>query len=194
LQGDTLSPLLFNLVFDSLMSTLNRPEVQRRGVLWGDGQTKSLWAQFADDAAIISDSFEEAQLLLNLFHRWTSWADLIIRPDKCHSYAACQRNGYYKQIQPTFHVDENNIPSVELGGSITYLGHQFSFSADAELAKTDLERNTQEALDLCHKLPITPLLKCHALNLQLPAKLSLKLSHYNVSTTWIKNNLNMSVT
>ena len=39
LQGDTLSPLLFNLVFDTLMSTLNRPEIQSRGVLWGDGVT-----------------------------------------------------------------------------------------------------------------------------------------------------------
>ena len=90
LQGDTLSPLLFNLVFDSLMSTLNRPEVLCRGVLWGDGCTKSMWAQFADDAAILSDSAEETQLLLNLFQRWTSWADFFIRSDKCHSYAAAK--------------------------------------------------------------------------------------------------------
>jgi hypothetical protein len=95
LQGDTLSPLLFNLVFDSLMSTLNRPETQCRGVIWGDGRTRSLWAQFADDAAVISDNAQEAQLLLNLFQRWTTWADLVIRPDKCHCYAASKRNGLY---------------------------------------------------------------------------------------------------
>ena len=42
LQGDTLPPLLFNLIFDSLMSTLSKPEIQSRGVLWGDGCTRSL--------------------------------------------------------------------------------------------------------------------------------------------------------
>jgi len=41
LQGDTLSPLLFNIVFDSLMSTLVNPQLLSTtvcGVTWGDGK------------------------------------------------------------------------------------------------------------------------------------------------------------
>ena len=148
LQGDTLSPLLFNIVFDSLMSTLNKPEVQRRGILWGDGRTKSLRAQFFDDCAVISDNADEVQLLLNLFQRWTSWADLIIRPDKCHSYGASKRNGLYQQIEPSFSIGGKTIQPVELGGSTTYLGHKFSFSSDADLAKADLLTNTKFAIDV----------------------------------------------
>src|SRR5688572_20452247 len=107
------------------MTTLNRSETQCRGVIWGDGRTRSLWTQFADDAAVISDNAQEAQLQLDLFQRWTTWADLIIRPDKCHCYAASKRNGLYQQIKPTFSIDWNNIPSIDIGGSMTYLVHQF---------------------------------------------------------------------
>ena len=39
LQGDTLSPLLFNIVFDCLMSTISVPQIQSHGVLWGVGVT-----------------------------------------------------------------------------------------------------------------------------------------------------------
>jgi len=109
LQGDTLSPLLFNIVFDSLMSTLSVPRIQSLGVLWGDGVTRSMWAQFADDAAIIADSLRGAQLLLSLFQRWTSWADLTIRPDKSFAYAAVQRGGHYIQIQPSLTINGAQI-------------------------------------------------------------------------------------
>ena len=93
-----------------------------------------------------------------------------------------------------FSVGGNNIPPVKIGGFMTYVGHKFSFSANAENAKTDLLNNIHEAIDISYKLPITLLLKCHALNLQLRAKLSFILSHYAISCTWIKNNLDTLVT
>jgi len=55
LQRDTLSPL-FNIVLDSLMSTLSDPHIQSHGVLWRDSFTRSLWTQFADDAAVVCDN------------------------------------------------------------------------------------------------------------------------------------------
>src|SRR6266496_101264 len=57
MQGDTLSPLLFNIVFDTLMATLSDTKIQSHGILWGDGLTRSLWAQFADDAAVVCDNW-----------------------------------------------------------------------------------------------------------------------------------------
>jgi hypothetical protein len=53
---------------------------------------------------------------------------------------------------------------------------------------------TQQAIDFVKHLPITPLLKCHALNLQLRAKLSFPLSHCSLSLTWIQNSLDNLVT
>src|ERR1051325_3263069 len=153
-----------------------------------------IWTQFADDAAIISDNFKETQLLLNLFQRWTAWAYLIIRPDKCCAYAAAQRNGRYQQIKLFFSVDGVKIPSIEIGASMTYLGHQFSFASDAEIGKSLLSTLTKEAIDLSHLLPINPILKCHALNLLLRSKLSFLLTHYTIGLTWLKTNLDNLVT
>ena len=83
--------------------------------------------QFADDAAIIADKLTDAQLRLDLFHRWTSWADLSIRPDKCFAYAAAHKNEKYQQIKPSLSVNNINIPTIEYGSSMTYLGHNFHF-------------------------------------------------------------------
>jgi len=194
LQGDPLSPLLFNLVFDSLMSTLSNPQIQSHGILWGDGFTRSLWTQFADDAAVVCDKLKETQLILSFFQRWTAWADLIIRPDKSFAYAAAQRSGRYQQIQPSFTINGTVIPAIESGGFMTYLGRRFSFAADLDLAKKILTDSTNEALRFVNDLPISPMQKCHALNLQLRAHLSFPLSHYSVSKTWIKANLDSLVT
>ncbi len=194
LQGDPLSPLLFNLVFDSLMSTLSNPQMQSHGVLWGDGLTRSLWTQFADDAAVVCDRHKETQLILTFFQRWTAWADLIIRPDKSFAYAAAQRSGKYQQIQPSFTINGVPIPAIERGGFMTYLGRRFSFAADLDLARSILVDSTNEALGFVNGLPISPMLKCHALNLQLRAHLSFPLSHYSVSKTWIKAHLDSLVT
>jgi len=180
LQGDPLSPLLFNIVFDTLMSTLKKPEMKSTGILWGDGITRSFWTQFADDAAVICDSAKQTQSLINLFQRWTTWADLKIRPDKCFCYGATKRNGRYQQIQPTFSVNGIKIPPIEIGQSMTYLGKEFSFSSDAENAQTKITSSLHSILEFVHNLPITPSLKCHAVNLQIQSKLSFLMSHHMV--------------
>jgi len=194
LQGDTLSPLLFNIVFDSLMASLSDVRIQSHGVLWGDGVTRSLWSQFADDAAVTCDNLRETQLLLTYFQRWTAWADLIIRPDKSFAYAAAQRGGHYRQIQPTLLINGVVIPSIEDGGFMTYLGRRFPFASDLDIAKKLLLDSTSKALTFVDALPISPSQKCHALNLQLRAHLSFTLSHYRVSQTWIQAHLDTLIT
>jgi len=119
---------------------------------------------------------------------------VTIRPDKCFAYAAAQRNGKYQQIKPSLSVNGNDIPTIEIGSSMTYLGQHFSFASDSDLAKAALTCATKEAINSVHQLPITPLLKCHALNLKLRAALSFLLSHNSISLTWIKLNLDNLVT
>jgi len=122
LQGDTFSPLLFNLVFDSLMSTLVNPQLLSNGVIWGDGKSQSLWTQFADDAAVIGDDRKSTQLVITFFQRWAAWADLPIRPDKSFAYGVAQRDGRYQQILPNFQLNGLPIPTIAIGGHMTYLG------------------------------------------------------------------------
>jgi hypothetical protein len=186
IQGDTLSPLLFNLVFDSLMRTLSDPQFPTRGIMWGDGRTRSLWTQFADDAAIINDSHKETQLVLSFFQRWTAWADLTIRPDKSFAYGAAQRCGRYQQIQPNFVVNSVPIPSIPIGGSMVYLGCSLSYASDTENAKSGLVETLKKVITFVETIPISSLLKCHALNLQIRAHLSFSMSHHHLPSTWLK--------
>ena len=69
LQGDPCSPLLFNLCFNLLMQTLAKSELNNLGFIWGPQHTpfECSWLQFADDAAIVSNSPNDTQTLLNIF-------------------------------------------------------------------------------------------------------------------------------
>ena len=63
LQGDPCSPLLFNLCFNLLMQVLTKPELKNLGYFWGPKHAtfESSWLQFADDAAIISNSTRDTR-------------------------------------------------------------------------------------------------------------------------------------
>jgi hypothetical protein len=91
-------------------------------------------------------------------------------------------------------VNGTQIPPIEIGQSMTYLGKEFSFSSDAENAQTKLTLSLHKILEFVQNLPITPVLKCHAVNLQIQSKLSFIMSHNSLGTTWLKNNLDTMVT
>jgi len=75
-----------------------------------------------------------------------------------------------------------------------YLGRCFSYSADASLAKEHLTTALLETLTFVRALPITPLLKCHPLNLQIRTKHAFTLSHDTICPTWLKLTLDSMVT
>ena len=85
LQGDCLSPLTFNLCFNTFIRYISAPKFAQFGF-----STNFLhpihWFQFADDAAVITGLERENQVLLNHFTRWCSLADITIRVEKCMSF------------------------------------------------------------------------------------------------------------
>ena len=85
LQGDCLSPLLFNMCFNTFIEHIKTEKYKQFGFSY-----KLLnpvhWFQFADDAAVITGQESENQHLLNRFSIWCKWADMIIRVDKCSSF------------------------------------------------------------------------------------------------------------
>ena len=86
LQGDCLSPLLFNLCVNSLINTIKDERIHCLGYVNDVSLRPRHWSQFADDAAIISAHNEDNQLLCNAFSKWSSWADLYIGVNKCHTF------------------------------------------------------------------------------------------------------------
>ena len=83
LQGDSLSPFLFNLCFNTLMLMVNQKRVKYLGYTSNTLNFIKHWSQFTDNMAIISTLESDKQHLLNLFAKWCSWSDLIVKIRKC---------------------------------------------------------------------------------------------------------------
>ena len=85
LQGDCLSPLLFNLCFNTFLQHIKSEKYRQFGF-----SLKFLnpihWFQLADDAAVISGQESENQHLINRFIIWCNWSNMIIRVDKCSTF------------------------------------------------------------------------------------------------------------
>jgi hypothetical protein len=76
LQGDCLSPLLFNMVImNTFIQYIKTDQFCQLG--FNAGQpflTPKHWFQFADDAVITTGEEYETQILLNAFTMWCNWA------------------------------------------------------------------------------------------------------------------------
>ena len=97
LQGDCLSPLLFNLIINSFIQHIKTPELSQLGYHFKKYFQPRHWYQFADDAAAVTAMESDNQKLLNIFSRWCTWCDMIIHVGKCHSFGIKKVNGKAKQ-------------------------------------------------------------------------------------------------
>ena len=104
LQGDCLSPLIFNLCMNTLIKSIKSEKISCLGYVLDKILTPRHWLQFADDTAIVTSLQEDNQLLCNVFSKWCSWADLIIRVDKCHTF------GIKKSATASIQYSPNILP------------------------------------------------------------------------------------
>ena len=87
LQGDSLSPLLFNIVTNTFIQHIKKEEYTKLGYSFDKAFYPHHWFQFADDTAVITGQEHEKKVLLNAFSHWCTWANMKIRVDKCHSFS-----------------------------------------------------------------------------------------------------------
>ena len=86
LQGDCLSPLLFNMLFNTFIQTLTKSkEFDQLNYRYDNIIQPGNWFQFADDVAAVTSSEYENQIL-NVFTRWCNWSGMTIRVDKCKTF------------------------------------------------------------------------------------------------------------
>ena len=70
LQGDCLSPLLFNMCFNTLIRCIQDEKIKRIGYSFTDALGPRHWFQFAGDTALATATPEDNQALLNVFSKW----------------------------------------------------------------------------------------------------------------------------
>ena len=126
LQGDCLSPLLFNMCFNTFIQHIKAEKYSQFGFSF-----KMLnpihWFQFADDAAVITSQESENQHLLNRFSVWCQWSDMIIRVDKCSTFGIKKAITKSIQFLPKLIINNRLIPKINIGESFQYLGRYFDF-------------------------------------------------------------------
>ena len=137
LQGDCLSPLLFNMIINTFIKSLKQEKFEHFGVRVVKGRN---WFQFADDAAATTSLESENQLLLNLFSRWCSWADMSIRSGKCHSFGLKKIKTASTQFKPKVYINNKLVEAIDAGESFIYLGRHF----DYEMSKKSLTTTLKE--------------------------------------------------
>ena len=151
------------------------------------------WYQFADDAAVVTGLEHENQVLLNAFNSWCTWADMVIRVDKCHSFGMKKVGSSSRQYKPKLYINNELIPAIDINESFKYLGRHFDYSMSNQAHKDNLCDTADELLKDIDSLPLHPRNKLLIYHRYLLSKISWDLTIANISMTWIKQTLGNKV-
>ena len=116
------------------------------------------------------------------------------RLDKCLSFGMRKSNGIYQQYLPYLTIMNEQIPHVKIGSFFTYLGKKFDFNMDNAVIETDLISRLKTLLQKTSDLNVRPQMKLKILKLYIPSQLSFDLRIYDLSYTWIDQNLDSLIT
>ena len=188
LHGDCLSPLLFNLCFNTFVQHIKSDKYSQFG--FSSSLLNPLhWFQFADDAAVITGQESENQHLLNRFVIWCQWSDMIIRVDKCSTFGI--KKALTKSIQylPKLIINNNLVPAIERGKSFCYLGRYFDFEMFNNEHKSELISDLTKLMKDIDLKPLHSKNKTIVYSRYVLSKLSWHLTIADLSKTWISENL-----
>ena len=94
LQGDSFSPLIFNMIVNTFIQCIKDDKYTNFGYRALKGFLPRNWFQFADDAVAVTSLESENQMLLNVFNKWCQWAEMTIKPTKCHAFAIPKKRNF----------------------------------------------------------------------------------------------------
>ena len=198
LQGDCLSPLIFNLCFNTFIHFIKQEKYKQFGFSPHDENDRLFhpihWFQFADDAAVVTTNERENQLLLNCFSRWCQWANMVIRVDKCTTFGIKKFSSRSLQFQPKLLINSEVVPPVKNGESFKYLGRFFNFDMDNKDHKDILLSNLLAMLKNIDSLTIHPRNKLLLYDRYVLSKISWHLTVADLGKTWISEHLDNIIT
>ena len=189
LQGDCLSPLVFNLCFNTFLQYVKSEQFTNLGYRSNSKLEPRHWFQFADDASVVTSTEQENQILLSAFARWCSWADMIIRVDKCMTFGMKKFHTASKQYKPKLLVNKEIIPAVEIGASFKYLGRHFNYEMNDIKHQEKIMSTITDLMHDIDKLPLHPRNKTRIYQSYVLSKLSWHFSITDISVTWVKQNV-----
>ena len=81
---------------------------------------------------------EDNQLLINGFIKWCTWADLLVRRDKCLVFGIKKIGTKPCENCPYLIINCERIPSVKRDDSFTYIRKDFNFGMDCTKIKDNI--------------------------------------------------------
>jgi ribonuclease HI len=177
LQGDSLSPLLFNLVINLLLLILDADEnsgykftVHHAGNR--ELATRSPGVAVADDITLFASSEDGLRQLSNTVETFCTWANLRVRPAKCSLLVQRWRGGR-RDREPVldrplrFHGQE--VPILPHDSAVRLLGSPLGLfhSAENQYSITSSVQQFRERLERLSKLPLHPAMRLRALQASL---------------------------
>ena len=117
------------------------------------------WLQFADNTAIVTGLESDNQHFVNTFTKWSSWAALIIRVDKCSTFGIKKVRTDSAQYEPYLKIANERIPSIDMNKSFTYLAKDFNMYMSNDHIKSQLVSTIEQYLQNTDRLPLHSLQK-----------------------------------
>ena len=173
----------------SLLKCIDEERIKIIGYVYNDMMYSRHWFQFADDSAISTSTEEDSQCLLNVFTKWSKWANFIINIDKCKSFGVKKCGTKSLQYKPYLKISGQMKPAVEIDDSFTYLGKMFSFEMKNDIIVTDLVKDFNSYITKLDQLPLHPRNKMKVITIFIYSKIRWRLSIYDLSITWVIQNL-----
>ncbi|KAJ3583334.1 hypothetical protein NHX12_024354 [Muraenolepis orangiensis] len=122
-QGDPLSPLLFNLAIDPLLSKLHE-----FGEGFNLGNEKLTVLAYADDLVLLSNSWSGMNKNMAILEAFCNLTGLRVNTSKCHGFLLNRNNKGGTQLNqcPPWSLGGTDINMVKEGEWVKYLGLKFN--------------------------------------------------------------------
>ena len=186
LQRDSLSGLIFNMSFNTLIRTIENEKVKLLGYNYKNALSSRHWFQVKD--ALATATQEDNQALLNVFIKWCQWGNFKICIDKSRCYVIKKNGKQSTQFRPYSTVNNEMILAVKLNDSFAYPGKEFCYSRPRENVKCDLAKRLSDNLEKIDDLSLHPKHKINILKKFVYSKLRWDLTIFHFPETWIVQN------
>ena len=169
LQGDPMSPVLFNFVMDCVLDNLSA----KIGGRLGDRSMNNL--MFADDAVLMAGSKVGLQSNLERFVKGLERFGLSVNPGKCaavHIKTDGKRKRWFVATGREFSIGGRSVKALSIGDAYKYLGIRLNLSKGLPRVEATLE----SGIDRLTKSYLKPQQRLEALKINLIPRLEYQLS------------------
>lgn len=129
-QGCPLSPIIFNMVLDGLLDSLNKED----GYSLHGKKINAL--AFADDLVLVGFSYESLQRLLRQTEDYLNQAGFKINVMKCKSIVVqpVKKGKTRKLVSKPLYINDEQVTMLSPRDKISYLGCNFSYTGKVEFS------------------------------------------------------------